>query len=290
MTNKKIGLLQLTSLTFFLTITSFPLFFNKIIFYSQTDTIISIILGSIITLFSFKIILKLRKKTNFNNKYLKILIVILLSSFYIYLLITSTNFVKTTFLSNGNFYSIIILIILMSFVISLRNHKEIASLSLILLFLFIPLFITTFLSSTKSLNFSYLKPPLITPFSNIFISSFIFFIYLIIPLLLLLFIPYKDIDQQKKQDKYLYLAVIFGLIKILIEYIIMYFTITPNIQLFYDYPFMLVINTLSSSFVLNRLAYLISFYLVIPLIITLSLLISIIKQLILNTYNHHFLN
>ena len=58
MVNKKIGLLQLASLTFFLTTTSFPLFFENIIKISKSDTIISIILGSILTLLAFKIILK----------------------------------------------------------------------------------------------------------------------------------------------------------------------------------------------------------------------------------------
>ena len=37
MTNKKIGLLQLASLTFFLSISSFPLFIEKVIKISKSD-------------------------------------------------------------------------------------------------------------------------------------------------------------------------------------------------------------------------------------------------------------
>ena len=78
MTNKKIGLLQLASLTFFLSITSFPLFIEKVIKISKSDTFISIILGSIFTLLIFKVILSLRKKVKPKNKYLKIFISIIL--------------------------------------------------------------------------------------------------------------------------------------------------------------------------------------------------------------------
>ena len=74
MTNKKIGLLQLVSLTFFLSVSSFPLFIGKVIKLSESDTIISIIIGSILTLIIFKGILILRKKIKPKKKYLKIII------------------------------------------------------------------------------------------------------------------------------------------------------------------------------------------------------------------------
>ena len=86
MTNKKIGLLQLASLTFFLSISSFPLFIEKIIKISKSDTIISIILGSLLTLIIFKVILSLRKKSKtqkqvFKNLYIYIII------YYLYIFI-----------------------------------------------------------------------------------------------------------------------------------------------------------------------------------------------------------
>ena len=81
MTNKKIGLLQLASLTFFLSISSFPLFIEKIIKISKSDTIISIILGYLLTLIIFKVILSLRKKVKPKNKYLKIFISIFILVF-----------------------------------------------------------------------------------------------------------------------------------------------------------------------------------------------------------------
>ena len=68
MINKKIGLLQISTLTFFLTITSFILFSSNIIKISKSDTIISIIIGSILSLFILKVILSLRKKFKITNK------------------------------------------------------------------------------------------------------------------------------------------------------------------------------------------------------------------------------
>ena len=282
MTNKKIGLLQLASLTFFLSISSFPLFIEKIIKISRSDTIISIILGSILTLIIFKAILSLRKKVKPKNKYLKIFISILLSIIFIYLLLETTNFIKDTYLSSGNFYSILILLLLMCLVISLREFRELTSLSLILLFIFIPLFIINIIGSSFSIDLTYLKVPFTNSFLEIIKGSLLFIIYEIIPLSLLLFIPYKEVDILKKQDKYLYLAIIFGMIVIIIDYLLLYFSSSINVLTSYNYPFMLTINSLSSTFILGRLSYLISFYFLFSPIITLSLIICIIKQICLS--------
>ena len=285
MTNKKIGLLQLASLTFFLSISSFPLFIEKIIKISKSDTIISIILGSLLTLIIFKVILSLRKKVKPKNKYLKIFISILLSIIFIYLLLETTTFIKDTYLSSGNFYSILILLLLMCLVISLREFRELTSLSLILLFIFIPLFIINIIGSSFSIDLTYLKVPFTSSITNIINGSLLFFVYEIIPLSLLLFIPYKEIDALKKQDKYLYLAIISGIIVIIIDYLLLYFSSSINVLTSYNYPFMLTINSLSSTFILGRLSYLISFYLLFSQLITLSLIICVIKQLMWNKYN-----
>ena len=284
MTNKKIGLLQLASLTFFLSISSFPLFIEKVIKISKSDSFISIILGSILTLIIFKGILVLRKKVKPRNRYLKIIISLILSIIFIYLLLETTNFIKDTYLSSGNFYSILILLLLMCLTISLKDYKEITSLSLILLFIFIPLFAINIIGSTFSLDLTYLKVPFTNNIINILKGSFLFFIYEIVPLLLLLFIPYNEIDNRKKQDKYLYLALVFGLLIIIINYLLLYLSTSTNILTSYNYPFMLIINSLSSTFILGRLSYIISFYLLFSPLITLSLIICIIKQLELNKY------
>ena len=284
MTNKKLGLLQLASLTFFLSISSFPLFIEKIIKISKSDTIISIILGSLLTLIIFKVILSLRKKGKPKNKYLKIFISILLSIIFIYLLLETTTFIKDTYLSSGNFYSTLILLLLMCLVISLREFKELTSLSLILLFIFIPLFIINIIGSSFSIDLTYLKVPFTSSITNIINGGLLFFVYEIIPLSLLLFIPYKEIDALKKQDKYLYLAIISGIIVIIIDYLLLYFSSSINVLTSYNYPFMLTINSLSSTFILGRLSYLISFYLLFSQLTTLSLIICVIKQLMWNNY------
>ena len=284
MVNKKIGLLQLASLTFFLTTSSFPLFIEKIINISKEDTIISIILGSVLVILLFKVILKIRKSLKVEKKSLKIIISLVYLSFFIYLIIESTNFIKSSFLTSGNFYSILILLLLMCLVASNKSFKELTSLSLILSFIFIPLFIINIIGSSFSLDLTYLRVPFSNSILTIVKSSILFFIYEIIPLTLLLFIPYKEIDGKKKQDKYLYLALISGILVILIQYLLLYFSCSINVLTNYNYPFMLVINSLSSTFILGRLSYIISFYLLFSLLITLSLIICIIKQLGLNKY------
>ena len=290
MTNKKIGLLQIASLALFLSVTSFPLFIKNIIKISKSDTIISIILGSILILIAFKGILFLRKKISFSNKYTKFPFIILLAILFIYLLIETTFFIKDTYLSNSSFYSIFLLLLLISLTITLKGYKEISSLSLILLFIFIPLFIINIIGSSFNLDFTYLKVPFTNSIIDIIKASILFFIYEIIPLSLLLFIPYKEVDNRKKQDKYLYLALILGLFIIIIEYLLLYFSLSTNMLTSYNYPYMLIINSLSSTFTLGRLSYLISFYLLFSLIITISLIICIVKQLMKNNYNLKTLN
>lgn len=285
MTNKKIGLLQLASLTFFLSIASFPLFIRKVINISKSDTIISIIFGCLLTLIIFKVILVLRKKVKPNNKYLNIFTSLILSLIFIYLLLETTNFIKDTYLSSGNFYSILILLLLMCIVASIREFKELASLSLILIFIFIPLFAINIIGSSFSLDLTYLKFPFTSDITNIIKGSLLFFIYEIVPISLLLFIPYKEVDNRKKQDKYLYLALISGILVIIIEYLLLYFSYSTNLLTSYNYPFMLLINSLSSTFILGRLSYIISFYLLFSTLITLSLIICVVKQLMLNKYN-----
>lgn len=284
MTNKKIGLLQLASLTFFLSISSFPLFLEKIIKISKSDTIISIILGSILVAIAFKGILILRKRMKPINKYLKISICLILSIVFIYLLLETTNFIKNSYLSSGNFYSILILIILMCLIISLQSYKELASLSLILGFIFIPLFAINIIGSTFSLDLTYLKVPFTTSSTDILKGSLLFFLYEVIPLSLILFIPYKEIETLKKQDKYLYLALLTGILVIIIEYLLLYFSTSINVLTDYNYPFMLTINSLSSTFILGRLSYIISFYLLFAPLLALSLIICVIKQLGFDKY------
>lgn len=284
MVNKKIGLLQIATLTFFLTTSSFVLFFENIIKISRNDTIISIIIGSFFTFILFSLILKLRKKFKFKDKFINVFISITLSFLFIYLLINSTNFIKSSFLSNGNFYSILILLLLICLICSNKSYKELSSLSLILFFIFIPLFCINLIGSSFTLNISYLHPPFTSSFYNILRGSLLFLFYVGSPLLLLLFIPYKEIDGRKRQDKYLYLAFIFGILVIIIEYLLLYFSCSINVITSYNYPYMLVINTLSSTFILGRFSYIISFYLLFSLIITLSLLLCIIKQLSFDKY------
>ena len=109
MTNQKIDLFQLFTLTFFLTITTFSITIQNIIKQSGSDTIISITIGTIISLGIFYLILLLRKKLSLKKLKNSLFTIIILSISYLYLLLKTATFIKENFLINGNFYSIIIL-------------------------------------------------------------------------------------------------------------------------------------------------------------------------------------
>ena len=165
----------------------------------------------------------------------------------------------------------------MCLVAARQSYKELTSLSLILGFIFIPLFIINIIGASSSLDLTYLRVFFTNSIVDIIKGSLLFAIYILIPLSLLIFIPYKEIDGRKKQNRYLYLALMLGLLVIIIEYLIIYFSCSINLLSNYNYPFMLVINSLSSTFIFGRLSYIISFYLVFPLIITLSSIICIVR-------------
>lgn len=286
MTNKKIGLLQLFTVTFFLSHSCYILFFKNIVNISKTDTIISIILGFLLDLILLKIILYIRKKVDITKyKVIRIPSIIILSSIFIYFLFSISNFIKSSFLTNGNIYSIVVLLILIVYISSIEGIKQVSSLSLILFYIFIPFFIINIIGSSLSIDFSYLKPFFSNSILNILKGTILFSFYTISPLLLILFIPYKEIDQRKKQDKYLYLALIGSNLVTIIMFLLLYFSCSINIITNYNYPYMLVINSLASNLVFDRFSYIISFYLLFDLIIILSILFSIIKQLIYYKYN-----
>lgn len=290
MTNQKIDLFQLFTLTFFLTITSFSITIQNIIKQSGSDTIISIAIGTIISLGIFYLILLLRQKQALKKLKSSLLTIIILSISYLYLLLKTTTFIKENFLINGNFYSIIILLFITNLITSKKSYKEISSLSLLLFFIYIPLFIINIIGSIKTLDINYLTPPFINNLTNILIGSLLFSIDITLPLLLLLFIPYQEINHKKRQNHYLTTAFLLGILSIIISYLILYFSSSITIIKSYNYPFMLVINSLKDTLTIGRFTYIISYYLLFSLLITLSLILTTIKHLIQNKYIPKFLN
>ena len=290
MTNQKIDLFQLFTLTFFLTITTFSITIQNIIKQSGSDTIISITIGTIISLGIFYLILLLRKNLSLKKLKNSLFTIIILSISYLYLLLKTTTFIKENFLINGNFYSIIILLFITNLITSKKSYKEISSLSLLLFFIYIPLFIINIIGSIKTLDINYLTPPFINNLTNILIGSLLFSIDITLPLLLLLFIPYQEINHKKRQNHYLMTAFLLGILSIIISYLILYFSSSITIIKSYNYPFMLVINSLKDTLTIGRFTYIISYYLLFPLLITLSLILTTIKHLIQNKYIPKSLN
>lgn len=290
MTNQKIDLFQLFTLTFFLTITTFSITIQNIIKQSGSDTIISITIGTIISLGIFYLILLLRKNLSLKKLKNSLFTIIILSISYLYLLLKTTTFIKENFLINGNFYSIIILLFITNLITSKKSYKEISSLSLLLFFIYIPLFIINIIGSIKTLDINYLTPPFINNLTNILIGSLLFSIDITLPLLLLLFIPYQEINHKKRQNHYLMTAFLLGILSIIISYLILYFSSSITIIKSYNYPFMLVINSLKDTLTIGRFTYIISYYLLFSILITLSLILTTIKHLIQNKYIPKSLN
>lgn len=280
MTNRNVGLLQLFSLTFFLSHFFFLFYGGNIIKISGSDTIFSCLLGTFLNIFLFSILLRIRKhkKTKSKNKVLAIAIALIILVTIFLVANDTTYFVIHHYLENGNYFYIFLLLLICAYIISKRNMDSVASLALLLFFLFVPSFIYNMIGSINILDLSYLKPPFNSSFANVIKGALLFSFYTLLPLLLLLFIPYDQVDQKEKQHKYLHLGLIISNIVTIISF--MMIGLGPSFVLAstYQYPYMVVINKISGFLVFNRLSYIFSLYLLFDATVLLGLLFSILKK------------
>ncbi len=282
MTNHKIGCLQLFCLTFFLSHVTFLFFGKYMITCSGSDTLFACLLGLGLNLILVKGLLSLRRKhptLSFHSRKtfsLITLLMILLLTFF--LLQETATFIQGNYLKNASLLVITLLLLVIALSISKKELPQVASLSLLLFFLFVPLFATNIIGSATNLNFSYIKPPLITGILPLLTGALLFCGLTFGPLLILLFIPYQQIDQQKKQNKYIYLALIISNLVTTSQMLMIGFGPSFTLAEIYQYPYMLVINKISSFLIFDRISFLLSLYLLFDSTIVIGLLITLLKS------------
>ncbi len=282
---RKIGLFPLLCYTFFLSHFFFLFYGRNIILISQNDTILSCLVGMIFNLLLFSLLLKIRKKEITIPSKMKKGIALFLSILLLFLLIIilkdAVYFVKMHYLPEGHFFSLFLLFLILTLIISNRNISSVTSLAFLLFFLFVPLFLSSFIGSFPLFNLSYLKPLITTNFKTILEGALLFSFYTMTPLLLLLFVPYHTIVQKEKQNKYLYFALILSNLCTLLGYFMILFGTSFTYGATYEFPFMILVRKVSGFLNFNRFYYLFSPYLLFDCIIFLGGIVTTLKSQLL---------
>ena len=260
--NLKIGNKEYASILFFISETLFlSIGLSEILNLSNNDSILSSILGIILSFIFLYIILKFndyQKDLNIFQKIdklfnklgntLNIILVILSSLYFCYVVWSQNIYVQNKYLEETSpiittiFFMIPVLLLVKS------NMKTISKVSIAIFFITIIEIIFSYSNLYTKIDFNNYKPILSTNINNILLSSIKYASYSITPVIFLLVIPKNNIDKPDKLNKYFYIFNLVSGIKFIltISFLIGIFGIDLS-KLFYypEYSLMKKINTLN---------------------------------------------
>ena len=271
--------MQFFCLTFFLSHALFLFFASSLLKISGSDTLLVCIFGTFFNFFLSKIF-PFPKKKKEKKKVFSFLSFLLLFSLTFYLLKETSFFIQRNFLKEGSLFSLLLLLILLSLIISKRKLPQITSLSLLSFFLFLLSFFLQITGSMMNVRLTYMKPPFIHGIIPLLKGIILFSFTTFFPLFLLLFLDTNDRKKTKKEQKYFSFSILFSNIISTLEFFLI--AIGPSLSLAktYDYPYMLVINQTASFLLLDRFSYLFSIFVLLDTTILLGLLFLILKTLL----------
>lgn len=268
MIKNKNNQLYIFGLAFFFTHFFFLLYGNNIIKISGNDTLLACLAGIILDIILFL----LSKKFIYKKIKPSYLLIPILIIFTIILLKDTALFIKSNFLREGNLFYLILLLILTSLLISKRELDQIAHLAFISLLIFFILFLIQVTGTTHSLDVSYLSSNFNS--SNIMKGAILFSCYTYLPFLLFSIFA---TDKTKKMRKAYLLGFLFSLLVVIIKYLMIGLVPSFLLSKYYDYPYMLVMNKISSFLIFNRFYAIFNIFLILDSTIVLACLFSFLK-------------
>jgi len=273
-------------------------FFNLIIAISKSDSIFSIIIGSIlglILLYSyFYLDNKLPNDNIFNkvNKTFPKIISDLLNSLLIILFVfiggfTLYNlsiFINYNLLNDINVIPISILLIITVIYLASKGINTITRVSGILIFIFILMVIISFISLINYSNPFNLYPLLTNSFMDIYEGSIYSTVLSISPIFLLLIIPKEKIEKNKKYHKYMLITYIINWLYILISFILTLSILGEKLTSILNYPDIVALQKVSLLHFIERIEDILSFKVMFDGFLFLSLIIFYVKEGIINVF------
>lgn len=302
MNNDKISNLEFGFLSIFL-YKAFILLngFNIIINITLNDSIISYIIGLIISIFLIKVFISLfnklpslnifEKVTYLFGKFsvvIKAILIISVSIFSSYLIYISSLFVRSSLLIDVDILPISILLFTTAIYLGSKGITSITRTSIISFFIFVIFEVITILFVIPNINSLKILPLFATSTSKIFISSIIYSVMSFAPIFLLLVIPKSMIKNPSTKS-----IKIFSLISniyLVFNIILVLSVIDVHLAKIIDYPELSAISKISVLGFFDRMEDVLSFKFLLDVFITLALCSYYIKCGIKDTNKHQKYN
>ena len=238
--------------TMILALTSSPFygaFSAYIINYSKTSSLISILIGfvisliiSYIVLLSFKSHKDLTLTSKIKNDFkgfsyiINILFLICAILMYIFLTYRLTLFLSNEYLIQTPNFIILLIILVVTFNTASKGIETTIRVSTISFFISLAIFLFDFFSLIPQVNIDNFLPLISASSKNIFISSIVYAVYFSLPLIFLQAIKYNQIVDNNKFTKYYYFMICISFIT---SFLSMFTTIGVsgvNVNNLFDYP------------------------------------------------------
>lgn len=261
--------------------------FNLIISISQSDSIFSIIFGSLIgliILWSYFYLDNRLPNDNIFNKISKVfpklisdfliaLLIIIFTFISSFVLYNLALFINYNLLNDIDIIPISILFMLTISYVASKGINTITRVSGILVFIFIFMMIISIVALINYSNPQNLYPLLTNNFMKIYEGSIYYNILSISPILLLLIIPKEQIEKNTKYHKYMLITYIVSCIYILINFILIISILGIELTNILKYPDIIALQKVSLLNFIERIEDILSFKLLFDgfLFITLSL-------------------
>ena len=224
-------------------------FSSYILTVTKTDSLLSIIIGFIISLLLSKILVTLFDRYE-NKDFVEInikifkkfssltVILFTLCSFISYTLLTQrlSSFLSNQYLIDTKGYVILLMILGITYYISSKGIDTIIRVSIITFYISISIFLFDFLSLIRQINLHNYLPLFNVNIKSILITSILFSIYFIVPLIHIYSIKKDEIINKKSFNKYYYLSITVSFIIILLNMITTIGVSGITISNMFDYP------------------------------------------------------
>ncbi len=267
MNKNKITVFELTTLSFFL--------FNSFLFttgiqnltkQNNTDSILSILIGSLFLLLLFHLlkgIYQFHQQQNILGKieilfpktktFIFLLLILLLFTTLIYSIHQISTYINYYILKETKLLVITVTLLLSVLYICKKGIISIVKLSEICFFLYLFLFIITILGTLKYLNLENIKPLLTSSIEDNVKSSLLYFSSLIFPFFLITIIPKAVLIQKKKYEQAISKGLKYSSLICFIELFITISILGVQLTKIYVYPEMTVYKKISFLNILEHL-------------------------------------
>lgn len=276
----------------------YGIFSSYIINKAKTSSIISIIIGFIISIFLSKIILKsftIKPNLTINEKIKELFpktskiinLLLIISSLCIYILLTYrlTSFLSSQYLIETPKYYLLLLILFVTYYISRKSKHTIVRVSIISLYLALFIFLFDFFSLINKIDIDNFLPLLTVSNKDIITTSIIYSIYFSTPLFFINIFKFDDLTNKEKFIKYYYRTNILSFLITLISISTCIGVYGINVANLFDYPLYTVLKRISIFNFLESLENMSIMLWIIFIINSSSIFLHFIFNTIKSTFN-----